>query len=393
MTIRQNQAISNIKSDNAQCAKIEEQDALEHISPLTNEDTKFSENKKSELSIAPYPWRRYFARKLDLVLYASIGFCFAKLFLNTDIETNFSICLINTYIVCGVMLFLETFLLSVCGTTLGKWVFGISLRNADNQKITYDQAWRRTLGVFGQGMGYNIPIYSLVCHFKCYDDCKANIQLPWEENLVYVIKDRIIVRIIAFIIAVVLICSIPVFVSMEAKMPLHTGNITPEQYYENCNAAMVQANLDYGSYLDGQGEWIGEPKESDDLYLSTLPLPKHELTVTDGIVTGVRIEVETNNELFIEGYRDQKYIAIISFLAAQPEMNGVCLQLSGVLKEIDNEYENYTFTEAGIKVTNKIELRGYEPIEKGFSQFGLDFLPIEGEEQHFHMVFTMEKVE
>lgn len=341
------------------------------------------EVQNHQLSTLPYPWRRFFARMLDLSLYALIWHVFTALVLNLNIENNLFINLINSYVSIGIMLLLEPLLLSKYGTTLGKLVFGLIVRNIDGRKLTYKQGWHRTFEVFKKGMGYNIPIYDLFIMLANYDECKTQKFLPWGGNTSYTIKNRKFIRIIACLGIFVLIGGISVLASMQSVMPLNRGNITQEEYYENCNDIMAQSNRDYGRHLSKKGEWVENRKESEDFFVM-VPLPKYQLTVTDGIVTGVRIELETDNDVRTFGFLEQKEVLVKSFFVAQKKMNYFQLKESDVLDNISNRFENYTFIEDGFKFTNQVELRGYELKDNWIVHTGHDY--------YIHMIFTIEKI-
>lgn len=338
---------------------------------------------ESELSMCPYPWRRYFARMLDMSVYTLIWDAFTDLVFNWNIENGLFINLMNSFVSVGIMLLVEPLLLAKLGTTLGKLVFGLIVRDLDGKKLTYKQGWDRTFGVFKKGIGYNIPIYNLLIMANRYEECKAQKLLPWEKNTLYTIKDKKVKRILVCIVIFILICGMNVLVTLQADMPLNRGNITSEEYYENCNDLMLQSKADYGRHLNEKGQWIENAKKSED-FLAEVPLPNYQLTVTDGIVTGVRIELETNNDFRTFGFLDQKEVAVKAFFAAQQKMNYFQLKKSGVLNHISNRFENYTFTKDGVRFTNKVELRGYEVKD--------DWIEHTGHEYYIHMVFTMEKI-
>jgi hypothetical protein len=79
-------------------------------------------------------------------------------------------------------------------------------------------------------------------------------------------------------------------------------------------------------------------------------------------------------------------IAVMSFLAAQPEMNCFKLQNNQAFKQIQKPFENYTDYEAGIRIENDVEYTGYFLSADNF------LFPNEDEKQYFHMIFTLEKV-
>lgn len=367
----ENQALFDIKRDISR-------------SKNANAEIDSNDEQTQELSTCPYPWRRYFARTLDQSLYGLIWVTFTDLVRNLTIENAFLVCIIKSYALIGIMLLLEPFLLSKYGTTLGKWIFGLSIRNLDGGKLTYKQAWHRTFGVFRAGLGYNIPIYDLLIMANCYGDCKSQRLLPWEKDTLYTIKDRRAYRIILYIALLILMGGINVLVTLQADMPLNKGNITPAEYYENCNDIMSQSkDDDYGRHLNEHGDWIENTKKSKDFH-AILPLPKHQLIVKDGIVTGVRLELETDNDLHTFALLDQKKVAVMSFFAAQSKMNYFKLDKSDVLNKINNNYENYTFTKDGVKFTNHVELKGCKL--KG------DWIEPTEHVYYIHMVFTMERV-
>jgi uncharacterized RDD family membrane protein YckC len=351
-----------------------------------NDDTK--EINHNEIAIVAYPWRRYFARGLDLSIYELIWTAFNLLVLHWSSKSNLLITIFNTFLAIGMMLLIEPLLLSRWGSTLGKWVFGLEISNKDGSKLTYGQAFGRTYGVFGTGLGFNIPIYNIVRLVKCYSICKSLVPLPWEEDFSYSIRDTKIIRTFGYIGVAILIFVLNIIVLFQAELPIHRGDITARQYYDNCNDIINYNKLYKGISVNDQGEW--EDNSASNIYnidfFQAQTLPRHELTITNGIVTGVKLEVEIKTNEWISGYTIQKYIAFMSFVAAQKEMNFIRLRSSEFIKNISKDYENYSFIEAGVRVTNKVEYSGYSESNGQF------LLPTEGLEQYFHMIFTMEKV-
>ena len=89
------------------------------------------------------PWRRFFARMIDLLLYdltwmvilTSAGRCAAG---------NRGVTLLNDFLALLTMLLLEPLLLQKTGTTLGKWLLGLSVRNLSGAKLRYSEGLDRT---------------------------------------------------------------------------------------------------------------------------------------------------------------------------------------------------------------------------------------------------------
>jgi hypothetical protein len=333
------------------------------------------------------PWRRYFARMLDISIYGIIWAAVYYLVFRWQLRFSGDIFfnLVSAYIAYGLMFAFEPIMLRFWGTTPGKWIFGLVIRTADGQRLSYSEALDRTRCLFGKGMGYGIPIYSIVRTFKSYSACKDGETLEWDEGYTYTLKDDRKIRTVGFIAASVLAAALNTFVILEAEMPLHRGELTPKEYYENCNDVMKRFDFVYGRRMNERGEWV-DAENDGFVYVSGHVLPEHELTLTDGIVTGVRIEI-TDTQDVVYDVGEQMSLAILSFLAASDEMNCLRLGTSNILKRIRPSYVSFSFTEAGIRVTNEVEIKGLDNIG------GMFLIPIEGETPYFHLVFTLEKTE
>jgi hypothetical protein len=358
---------------------------------MDNNEVLFNETeeyKSDEVTIVAYPWRRHFARALDLSIYDLLWSTFTMLVLRWGPSENLFVTLFNIYVTMGIMLFLEPLLLSRWGTTPGKWLFGLVIRNREGKKLTYGCAFERTFNVFRIGMGYNIPIYNIIRGIKCYKICMSLVSLPWDEGLSYKIKDTKAVRAIGYVGITIASMILTFAITLQAQMPIHRGDITAEQYYENCNDIINYNNIYQGVYINEHGKW--EEDSRDGIYninFREQPLLEHEITISNGMVTGVKLEVEITTDEWITGYTNQKYIAFMSFVAAQKEMNFIKLRGNDRLKMLSNDFKDYSFVEADIRVSNKVEYSGYSSISEQY------LFPTEGKEQYFHMVFTMEKVE
>lgn len=124
------------------------------------------------MEVPRHPWRRYFARLLDISLYGLPFLAVELLWFHIPIKTfdRWWFQLLNSYLAYGVMLLAEPFLLHFWATTPGKAVFGITVRDAQGEKLSLHWARRRTFEVFAYGMGCGVPWYSL---WKEYQALKA----------------------------------------------------------------------------------------------------------------------------------------------------------------------------------------------------------------------------
>ena len=63
---------------------------------------------------------------------------------------------------------LEPLFLTLFGTTPGKWIMGLELRNAEGGHLALTQARNRTMTVIFGGEGFYLPIYSLWRNYRSY---------------------------------------------------------------------------------------------------------------------------------------------------------------------------------------------------------------------------------
>ncbi len=206
-----------------------------------------------------HPWRRYFARSLDWMIYAVVWELVCAVILHISWDAGVYQVL-NWAGGTALMLLLEPLLLSRLGTTPGKALFGLQLRAPDGGLLTYDQAVRRTYGVFWHGMGWNLPLIGLYFSWRSYQQCmEKGKAAPWDENAVYTLKDTRAWRCVAFVL---IFCLLPVLAGMgirQAVKPspvLNAGPLTREAFIENINAAaQYDKAAPYRLYLDGDGVW------------------------------------------------------------------------------------------------------------------------------------------
>ena len=67
----------------------------------------------------------------------------------------------DTFVGILMMYLLEPILLSKFGTTPGKWLLGLSVRDYDGNLLTLDTARTRTWNALWRGMGLGIPVYDI----------------------------------------------------------------------------------------------------------------------------------------------------------------------------------------------------------------------------------------
>lgn len=122
-----------------------------------------------------HPWRRLFAKTVDIstiglltvlvvafgvgILFPSMAVAFVKALENQ---------IIAGFIVLALWIPLEAVLLSSVGTTPAKWLFGISVKTTNGDKLSFQQALHRSFLVALQGMALGIPFVAFFTQIFAY---------------------------------------------------------------------------------------------------------------------------------------------------------------------------------------------------------------------------------
>lgn len=105
--------------------------------------------------------RRFFARWFDLYTYAALWWLTMwALGKNIGEISSNPLILMTQYIPWFI---LEAVLLHYFGSTPGKWLLGLQVRNQDDSKLALSASSRRSLRVFLVGIGMGVSVFSLVC--------------------------------------------------------------------------------------------------------------------------------------------------------------------------------------------------------------------------------------
>lgn len=336
-----------------------------------------------------HPWRRYFARSLDLGLCSLLWMAVCLFLFRWHPDNTWLIRLLNSYVAYGILLVLEPVLLCTWGYTPGKWIFGLAVRNPLGQKLTWGKAVDRTWGVFARGEGYGIPFYRLWRKYKCYCQCKDGEPEAWEEDTSYTIRDTRARRCWGFVAARAALIGLSVFLALQSMLPIHRGPLTPEQYAANVNDMMRILGDDSPVYLDDTGHWVQDTTWGDGFLMDLDgPPPDHQLTVDEdtGLVTAVKLEVARTGAKATAAPIFQQQVAALCFAAAQGRYNGFTWWSSGILDAIANQpFESYTLQAGDVTITQTVETRGYES-----SSSGMLFSLEGGTDTYYHLVFTLE---
>ena len=125
------------------------------------------------------PWVRYFARTIDVFLFSLLAGFMIGVFAPSILEVP------TAFLNLGILfvwIFQEAILMANCGTTPGKWLFRIKVRNSKGQKLTFSEALNRSFGVWLKGMGAGVPLISLLALLSSRSKLKRDGITAWDEE-------------------------------------------------------------------------------------------------------------------------------------------------------------------------------------------------------------------
>jgi uncharacterized RDD family membrane protein YckC len=144
-------------------------DANETTDPKHYRD-KESNNSEIETELNQVrPWVRYFAKLTDLFFFGNL---FAIILAIVSFEgylALYSSELVAGLIVLFIYNFYEALMLSVWGTTIGKWLFSTYVKDMRGNNLSYAEALARSFRVYVQGLGLGIPIISFITLVMSYN--------------------------------------------------------------------------------------------------------------------------------------------------------------------------------------------------------------------------------
>lgn len=108
-------------------------------------------------SRAPHPWRRWFARMLDAWC---LSFLYAMVLVGLGRRADDGQ-IVHALVLLLLMVPAETAALALAGTTPGKWLLNVRVREADGRRLSWSRALARALHVWLFGMCAGIPLLSL----------------------------------------------------------------------------------------------------------------------------------------------------------------------------------------------------------------------------------------
>ena len=340
------------------------------------------------------PIRRFLARVLDYLAYTALwGILLAGVFrVNLSVWEDSPVSVLDFLVILLLMNFLEPLLLRVCGTTLGKWVLGLSVTDGEEGRLPYRKGLARVWRVFLYGYGLGIPILRVYRLWKSCRACDQVEELPWEEDSALRLREgRALLRAAGFAAACVVLVGGLAFSSASTLRPVHRGEITVAEFCENYNRfyesyylndapdtpllnpdgtwAKAQEVHYTGSVQFVGGDWGGSqgeetPEGSYAMSIQSQGLTRPELRFTEenGRMTGLTMTFRQEGDESFFVPVSSRVLATIAFVQAQP---GVGIFDTDALNQVLDRFTgqqmetNFQVSANGVTVLCKTRCEGY----------------------------------
>ncbi|MBJ6749899.1 RDD family protein [Geomonas anaerohicana] len=132
------------------------------------------------------PWRRFWARRLDIILFSYT--CLVLLFLIDEnlaswfIETKGAF-LVFSVLVLPFSLLLEAYTLWAVGTTPGKWLLNISLHKQNGASLTFKDTLHRGILIWVKGYALGVPLIEAITMAVAADRIDKGGSASWDDAI------------------------------------------------------------------------------------------------------------------------------------------------------------------------------------------------------------------
>lgn len=144
-----------------------------------------------------HPWRRYFARTIDLItggFLVFLGAAFLIDSLSPRLANYISDLITNEFaagmLACATWIPVEALLIATTGTTPAKWIFGISIKKANGTYLTFSESLSRSFLVWVQGMFFAIPLAVAVSNYFAYRRLTKTGSTLWDSATNSIVEHR-----------------------------------------------------------------------------------------------------------------------------------------------------------------------------------------------------------
>lgn len=297
------------------------------------------------------PFSRFLARILDYSLF--YAFFILPLFftslLDHDIAHTICVLLIPVF-----WIPFETLCISLFGTTPGKALFGIQVRDSKGAKLSLITSFKRAAGTWIKGLGLNLPVLNVITAMYQFNAIKKNGRTSTDKALDINIYHRKR-KTLRTIIGSLLIAFFSLFFVAEYQVR-EVATSSNQGFFSN---KLFNKGLNWTAYNDPEGayaiEFPGTPEASSthlDIPNSKDKLPFHAINYSvdkEGVQYSLNYTTLPKNWL--------KWKATL-LLRGALKIISTQMSQAKILKKSSNLYNNYPALEFVMTKKNNLECAG-----------------------------------
>jgi uncharacterized RDD family membrane protein YckC len=145
------------------------------------------------------PWSRFLARCIDLSLWYIPIFYLPVSLISLDAEMRLftrTLFLWVGFVVLKMMLstlaclMIDALVMAAIGTTPGKWLLRLTLRQEDGRRVPLSWLIARNLRLWVYGLGLGFPIFNLWRLWRSYKQAVAGVSNPWDSPKQLTVEQR-----------------------------------------------------------------------------------------------------------------------------------------------------------------------------------------------------------
>lgn len=184
------------------------------------EEAEAAEEAGVEL-VVPYPYVRFLGRMADVMMHMTLylavlricGVAFSPGFLPGSYEALLYLCL--------PLVLLEAAFVATLGTTPGKAMLGVSVRDYRGNRLSFSTAFRRALFVMVLGLGCFAPSLMLLALFFSWWWVRRFGFTPWDRKLgtTDVLNDSLTLRKVVMTLVLIILCLQIMYVLLIPWLP------------------------------------------------------------------------------------------------------------------------------------------------------------------------------
>lgn len=361
----------NMLDDHVSYATLDAQAYIDKFNASQASAPKITETYHEPAVRRPYhPVRRYVARTFDYALITTVLelliYVVFRVRPMSDLFSN-----ILSYGAPFLAVPLMALTLHTFGTTPGKWLMGLEVKQFCGEKIYYSDALEREWQALRYGYGFGVPFYRIYRLYKSYkqygeqyvewDNYSEYIYLPWDRKKKCVFSFAIIAVILLNLICV-----------HDCLMPKYRGDLTISEFASNYNDYLEWLVQDphYTDYLESNGTWkSSDPTNGVVVIIGTSSTTRQNFQFTTEGETITQIsynQVWTDVQTPVYPIGNQGELAFLTVVMSQPGMD--YFDLKNLMDELaDKRFdETATIRFGNVEISWTIDMENCLKTSNGF---------------------------